>query len=182
MPSSDTGKAASKQLKVLFLGLDGFGHLNACIGVAEKIVQHGHRAIFALEHAWRGQAKRYKGIEEVIFVDPNREPNLAANEHWINWMKKFQVTYARTPMENVQTVNEEEKKTFEVFINSLLDCNDEYRKVIDDIIPDIIVVDSYTSIPAVIKSGIPWVWLTSANPLSCLPSDDLPPAGTGKFY
>lgn len=177
--STDTGKKASKQLKVLFLGLDGFGHLNASIGVAERIVEHGHRAIFALEHAWRGQAKRYKGIEEAIFVDPNREPNLGANEHWINWMKNFQVTYARTPMESVQSTNEEEKKDFEDFIHSLLNVNDEYKKVIEDITPDIIVVDSYTSIPAVIKSGIPWVWLTSANPLTCLPSDNLPPSGTG---
>ncbi|KAH9418376.1 UDP-glucuronosyltransferase 2A1, partial [Dermatophagoides pteronyssinus] len=166
---------SSKQLTVLFVTLDGYGHLNSCIGVAEKLVERGHRVIFAMEKAWAGKAKRYAGIEEIIFVDPNRDPTLGANEHWIKFMDDMKSTFGLSPMEAVKKMD---PKLQQLFIDTMLNVDDEIKKVLDQAKPDVIVVDSYTTIPAVYKSGIPWVWLTSAHPLSCLPSDDLPPNGT----
>ncbi|OTF73167.1 UDP-glucuronosyltransferase-like protein [Euroglyphus maynei] len=166
---------SKKQLTVLFVTLDGYGHLNSCIGVAEKLVQRGHRVIFALERAWAGKAKRFAGIEEVLYVDPNRDPTLGANEHWIKFMDDMKATFGMPPMEALKKSDPELEQ---LFLDTMLNVDDEIKRLIDQVKPDIIVVDSYTTIPAVYKSGIPWVWLTSAHPLSCLPHDDLPPNGT----
>lgn len=166
---------ATKKLTILFVTLDGYGHLNSCMGVAEQLVKRGHRVIFALERAWTGKAKRYPGMEEIIFVDPKRDENLDANEHWINFMKTFKQQFGKTPLEMLEFDDHEMQWDF---VCTMLDVDNEIKKIIDQIKPDIIVVDSYTTVPAVYKSNIPWVWLTSAAPLSCLPAENLPPSGT----
>uniref|UniRef100_A0A6P6Y5Q8 Uncharacterized protein LOC113794794 n=1 Tax=Dermatophagoides pteronyssinus TaxID=6956 RepID=A0A6P6Y5Q8_DERPT len=167
---------SSKQLTVLFVALDGYGHLNSCIGIAQKLVQRGHRTIFALEQAWHGEAKRFAtGIEEMYYVDPNRNPKFGPNEHWINFMDGMKSTFGLPPMEALEQIDPE---LYKQFFDAMLNVDDGIKKIIDQSKPDVIVVDSYTTIPAVYKSGIPWVWSTSAQPLSCLSHDDLPPNGT----
>ncbi|UXI20793.1 hypothetical protein NH340_JMT06736 [Sarcoptes scabiei] len=166
-----------KQLKILFVCLDGWGHLNSLIGIAEGLLRRGHRCIFALEAAWKGQAKRYDmKFEEVIYTDPNRLEGLGTNEYWIEFMDDFKQVFGLDPLE---ALKKNETKRHEQFIHILLDVDDEFKSIIADCKPDIILMDSYTTIPAVVKAGIPWVWVTSAQVLSCLPSDNLPPAGTG---
>eukprot|EP01124_Arcella_intermedia_P035885 TRINITY_DN9257_c0_g2_i1.p1 TRINITY_DN9257_c0_g2~~TRINITY_DN9257_c0_g2_i1.p1 ORF type:complete len:180 (-),score=33.48 TRINITY_DN9257_c0_g2_i1:15-554(-) len=51
--------------------------------------------------------------------------------------------------------------------------------MIRDLLPTVIIVDNYLPCPAVLKSGVPWVWLVSANP-SCISNHpDMPPAWSG---
>src|SRR5262249_51906097 len=53
--------------------------------------------------------------------------------------------------------------------------------ILDSVKPDVIVLDQFISIPAVEKSGIPWVWSWSGNPLWMYGNDfDVPPARMGK--
>ena len=75
--------SAKKSLTVLFIALDGYGHINACIGIAQQLARRGHRVVFAIERAWRGTAAKYEGIEEAEIVDPTRDPSMEANEYWI---------------------------------------------------------------------------------------------------
>ncbi len=44
----------SKKLTILFSPLDGYGHVNACTGVAEALRDRGHRIVFAIDKSWKG--------------------------------------------------------------------------------------------------------------------------------
>ena len=41
---------------------------------------------------------------------------------------------------------------------------DAYRKIIDEVKPDLIINDRYICSPAIVGSNIPWIWLMSAAP------------------
>lgn len=93
-------------------------------------------------------------------------------------MQEFKKKFPLEPLEALKASNIELE---EQFLYTLLNVDAQLTEVIQSVRPDVIVADTYVSIPAVYKSGIPWVWLTSAAPLVCLPSDDLPPHRTGIF-
>ncbi|KAH9400458.1 hypothetical protein TYRP_002023 [Tyrophagus putrescentiae] len=168
----------TKQLTVLFVPLDGFGHINSCVGVAEQLLARGHRVVFALERAWKGKASAYRGIEEVHFTDPTRDPAHGANDHWIQYMEEFKPSFQLAPIDKyrLKALNRDLEESF---LYTLMNVDDQLVEIINSLLPDAIVVDTYVTIPAVHKSAIPWVWLTSAAPLVCLPSENLPPHGTG---
>jgi len=170
-----------KSLKVLFVPLDAHGHINACVGIAQKIVAHGHRAIFALEQSWRGKvSSHYPGLEEVLYEDKTRPKteSAGANDHWIEFMKRFKVTF---PLEPIEALKVTDLADEEAFINNWFNVHEELCELIRDVVhPDVLVVDTYATMPAALLAGVPWVWLTSAHPLMCLPSSDLPPASSGK--
>ena len=46
--------------------------------------------------------------------------------------------------------------------------------------PDLFILDHFLISPAIQKSGIPWVYLFSANPLGLYDSEKLPPMGAGR--
>lgn len=45
--------------------------------------------------------------------------------------------------------------------------------------PDVIIIDSFIISPAILRSGIPWVYLFSANPIGLYTSPKMPPFGAG---
>lgn len=45
--------------------------------------------------------------------------------------------------------------------------------------PDVIVIDSFIISPAILQSGIPWIYLFSANPMGLYTSPKMPPFGAG---
>lgn len=168
----------ARKLTVLFIPLDGYGHLHACVGVAQQLHKRGHRVIMALERAWNGKASKHAGIEEVNFVDATRDENEEANEFWIKFMKIFKSKFSLPPYEALKKLDLELEK---LFLFTLMNVDDQLVKIIEQCKPDVIVADTYVTIPAVYKSNIPWVLLISAGPLCVLDSEDLPPHRTGKF-
>lgn len=170
--------SADKKLTVLVIPLDGFGHINACVAVSQQLAQRGHRVVFALEQAWKGTVSKYEGLQEVHFTDPTRDPTLKANEYWFEFMLSFRKGFGLDPVEALKEVDE---KLNEDFLYVMFNVDDQLTRIIGEIKPDVIILDNYNTVPAVYKAGIPWVWLTSAGPLICLPSDDLPPSRTGQF-
>lgn len=44
-----------KKLKILFHAMDGTGHLNACVGVAEALTKRGHSVLFLVNEAFQSK-------------------------------------------------------------------------------------------------------------------------------
>lgn len=167
-------------LSVLFVTLDSYGHLNPCIGVAQQLAARGHRVKFAVERAWQGKAARYEGIEEVVYSDPTRDPHENANEHWVEYMEKYLAYKQRCPLTPLEELREMDLEMEEEFLYTMLNVDRQLAEIIEQHSPDVVVADSYVTIPAVYLSGRPWVWLASYGPLICLPSPLLPPTKSGK--
>ncbi len=58
--------SSKKQLTIFFTPFDAFGHVHACIGIAEPLKQRGHRIIFGVTTGWKGKLLPY-GFEEILY-------------------------------------------------------------------------------------------------------------------
>ena len=165
----------TKTLTILFAPLDGYGHINACTGIAEALQDRGHRIVFAIDKSWKGKLSKY-GFEEELYTDPSREKDEKAGEFWINFIIKIADVFPLSPIEQLKGFG---TGAMQAFINQALDNDQKMQEIIDRIKPDVIVVDSYVTTPSIIKSGIPWVLLVSANPLVAIYDERTPPCYSG---
>ena len=68
---------------------------------------------------------------------------------------------------------------FENMCKNLMHKSPQYKAIIDSVLPDVIVIDSYIGCPALTDANIPWVWLFSAAPLLAFNDLELPPPWSG---
>lgn len=165
-------------LKVLFFPIDSMGHINACIAIAEKLLSAGHQVTFALERAWTGQLAKH-GFEEAIYTDPTRDTSFGPEEYWINSMKAIEDVL---PEDSLYKAGHQPVQELEELILNGFHFDDQLKKIIDDLKPDVIVSDNYTSVPAIYNCGRKWVQMVSAAPLNVFPCKDTPPGGSGEYF
>lgn len=167
-----------KPLKILFFPLDSTGHINACIGIAEKLLSTGNQVIFALERAWTGQLAKH-GFQEAIYTDHTRKSTFGPNEYWLDSMKLIEDVL---PEDSLYKIGHQSVEEFEELVLNSFHFDDQLKAIIDDLKPDVIISDNYTTVPAVYKSGRKWVQMISAGPLTVIPCEDTPPAGSGVYF
>ena len=159
----------SKSLKALFVPfMSDTGHVNACIGLAQKLINNGHKAVFVVKANWKEPLEKY-GIE-VCIVESTNYQNKRRNSPHVDNSENMSVSEslrnksARTNMRD----------------QYYMELDDKLRTVLKEVSPDLIVWEQWNSIPLLETSGIPWVWLYSSAPLYMYGVDeDVPPAGTG---
>ena len=163
--------------KIVFIPLDSYGHVNSCVGIAEKLKNRGHEITFVLEQAWNGEMKAH-GFGEELFTDPARPPGAKPNEYWVNSMDLIADTIH---MDSLYKAGHQSLVEFEEFIMHEFNFDDQIERILNKIQPDLIILDHYITLPAVYKSPFKWIQMTSAGPLGCLPHPDLPPSGSGNL-
>lgn len=57
----------SETLKIFFYAIDGTGHINACVGLAQPLAKRGHKIYFLLNDAFKGQFAKF-GFEEILLT------------------------------------------------------------------------------------------------------------------
>jgi len=169
---------SSKRLTVLFTPLDGYGHINACHGIAEALRDRGHRVIFAVDISFKGKLIPY-GFEEEIHSLPKKSDDNPEINVWANIVSKNKETFKLSPIEIVEKFC---AVCFSYMYEGLKARDSQYKDIIERVKPDIIIIDSYVASPTITNCGIPWVWLYSAAPLLCLNSDKLPPGWSGNRF
>lgn len=164
-------------LTILFVPLNGVGHINACFGLANVLKARGHRAIFTSEYAWKGTFIA-KGFEEEVYYDkdPKEAEKETANSVWERMIRKVGKYFKSDAVGRLNVILE----ALTIFTTSIKYSNSQISDIIAKVNPDVIVIDNYVSYPCIESSGVPYVWLCSANPLS-FPTDfeDLPPSTSG---
>ena len=66
--------------------MNGWGHINACLGLAQELLSRGHRVVWAMNIAFQGKVTRF-GFEEEI-TGKNVEQNAEVKEYWPQFMEK----------------------------------------------------------------------------------------------
>lgn len=165
----------------LVVSVTAVGHVTACRGAARPLLARGHRVVFVTNGDWAGKLKS-DGFEEYIFE--GRHSNLAHVEnpgaHLAKGLHENKVFGPYTP-------EDKGKKLAEYFLLSdeaiadMLHVNKNVEKAIQDIQPDVILVDNVVLLPAVYYSGKPWIRVMSFAPLYGIFDERLPPPGLGRF-
>ncbi|CAF1451234.1 unnamed protein product [Adineta ricciae] len=161
--------SSKQQLKILFVPLDTLGHINASIGIAEELKQRGHRIVFGIATGWKGKISPY-GFEEFLYGEDTKPAQI-----YVDFIKACANELRKNSYDQLATFEHCVQRNL---INSV-QYNDPFlRDIIKQIQPDIIIFDHYFCQPAIVKAGIPWVWLMSSNPLG-LNEENCPPRGSG---
>lgn len=183
---------------VLFFSLNSPGHINAALGIADKLKdEHGYRTVFMVLGAPMGSNVEKLGHELVVVEEAkvyedyeidfdkdlsDTKVDESANEHrtkkkfpgafkWPQFLFRQRKLLSLEPPVRAFIASAKEFET--TMINELLDNHDNIAKTIESIKPDLVVVDAYFIPPCVINLKIPWARLYSANPLG-LPKSKLP--------
>ncbi|XP_054152651.1 uncharacterized protein LOC128951430 [Oppia nitens] len=176
-----------KKLKILFLTLDGVGHINAAIGMAQILIDAGHECWFGIKNQWTDYMAQYVNIKTYVWplsMTDNNDSSNSSSSSGVVIVDKVAQWFMDQGIIGDQLTPIEKIIVFGKWIHSgqATDGNVfdvEIDKAIRRVKPDIILCDLYTTMAAVVKSQIPWVKVSSSNPLTVLNDDRTPPANFG---
>ncbi|XP_054157532.1 NDP-glycosyltransferase YjiC-like [Oppia nitens] len=164
------------QLHCLFAPLDAVGHMNSSIGIAEELMQSGHKCTFVITDQWKGKLVNY-GIDEVVMsseiFEQHSDPAKSFAERFV---RDGIICPGLTTLENHINfyVN-----TLPFFIERGQYLDRKLEELIPKLRPDVIFIDQILIIPSVIRSGIPWIQICSLNPLFNIDDPRTPPQASG---
>jgi hypothetical protein len=166
----------SKNLTILFVPVEGVGHVNACIGLAECLRDRGHKIVFIVDKTFEGKLVRYGFIEEKI-IDPNEEKFKNPGEEMANRLMESGIFSGMSSLEKIELMS---TQIFSVEIVEKIKLKEPMLKaIIEKHKPDVYIIDHIVGLPTLIYSDKPWVFLFSANPLFVLDDERTPPGGSG---
>ncbi|NP_001310022.1 uncharacterized UDP-glucosyltransferase YjiC-like [Tetranychus urticae] len=162
-------------MKIFFIPMDAFGHVNACIGLARMLSEFEHQCIFAVPKRWCKPIEEYNFKVEIV-KDPTVPDDQDLQKKNGDFVNRYSHTLSKTPREQF----------IELLIPSI-NRDIHYAKIIDgqiptileSIDPDLIIIDFYVTLPSVVNSGKPWIHLTSCNPLNLYAGPNVPPSCFG---
>lgn len=114
---------------------------------------------------WLGKVYKWLAIES--YTDPVNKDGVKNLKLIAEHMRERCPVFQLKCLERIAN----EHLAADSFAQFVRNNNDNIRRVIEEIKPDLIMIDFYVQVPAVIVSGIPWVLVYSANPLRCYGND-----------
>ncbi|XP_054152705.1 NDP-glycosyltransferase YjiC-like [Oppia nitens] len=168
-----------QSLKVLFIPVEAVGHVNAAVGIAQVLIGAGHRALFAIGSQWTGRLVNY-GIEEIILQQQQQQEKPADEDPAKYWSSIFVGSGGIAATDAIETLKNLSKALYPTIMSQMRQLNPIIEKLLPTLEPDLIILDQVLEMPAVVKSGIPWIHTCSFNPLmAALDEQRLPPPGLG---
>ncbi|KAH9497176.1 hypothetical protein DERF_013180 [Dermatophagoides farinae] len=183
---------ANQHLKIFFMAVDGVGHINACIGLAQPLIKRGHEVIFLTNEFFSGTYEKF-GFKEIVLKSAkvkqimNKEGNQKAEEHptkaMASVLKKFRDDGTLSGKPSIEKLQDFKPGGDNEFANlmyeSVKEQNPQLITLIDEEKPDLIIMDQFIVPPCVAYGKIPWAFLCSACPRFLYDSDDIPPMCSG---
>ncbi|CAG2118993.1 unnamed protein product, partial [Medioppia subpectinata] len=146
-------------------------------GIGESLVRAGHRVMFLINEQWRGRLTKY-GIEEVLYESwtENKESDKNMALKAAMSAKRIGLMTDRSPLEKMVAYW---GQLFPDMTQKWPKTDKMIERYIDKLCPDLIIIDHVVYHTSVVKSGIPWVWVCSCNPLLLIDDNRTPPHGSG---
>ena len=168
----------SSKLTILFAPMDGVGHVNACIGLAEPLQSRGHKIIFVVEEAYKGKLAQYGFHEELLQFggDQNKKPGEAGADHLL---KEGMLSGGKSSAEKMKIMIE--SNFLSTVVDRVIEKEPQMKTILDKHKPDIYIIDHFVGSAALLFSGKPWVFLFSGNPLFVIHDERTPPECSGQF-
>lgn len=164
----------TKSLTVLFNPVDGVGHVNSCIGLAEVLQSRGHKIVFVVGKGYEGKLAHYGFIEELI---ENKEEEGKPGEAGASHLLEDGLLSEATSLEKLKLLQNND--FFSKLVDRVLDVEPRMKEIVAKHKPDVIIIDHFVGSPTLVYSGKPWVFLFSGNPLFVIDDERTPPKASG---
>ena len=168
---------SSEQLTILFMPESAYGPTNQCIGIGYRLLQQGHRVVFAAEASWKGKLTALGFEEDLVDLAPPAEDagEQDAGQFWKDFIRETAPEFRKPTIDQLETFM---KPTWQALIDGALYCEPQLKAIIERVKPDVIVEDNVIAFPALLTSGAPFVRIVSCNPLE-MKGSNVAPAYSG---
>lgn len=168
---------SSEQLTILFMPESAYGPTNQCIGIGYRLLQQGHRVVFAAEASWKGKLTALGFEEDLVDLAPPAEDagEQDAGQFWKDFIRETAPEFRKPTIEQLETFM---KPTWQALIDGAVYCEPQLKAIIERVKPDVIVEDNVIAFPALLTSGAPFVRIVSCNPLE-MKGPNVAPAYSG---
>ena len=172
-----------RKLNVFFYSMDSVGHVNACLGLAQELAKRGHNITFFTTKAFEGHFKKWNFNEIPLIKETKKENNKKEEEDpakaFGSALLESGMLSNKSTLEKNSIFNEMMVHMWDESLDEVYQFDIQIQKSIEELKPDVIILEHVLFAPSVVKSGIPWVMVESANPLSLYNSNDLSPYKSG---
>ena len=167
----------AEQLTVLFLPESAYGPTNQCIGLGHKLLQRGHRVVFAAESSWKGKLEALGFVEDLVDLAPPPADgdDQDAGQFWKDFIRETAPEFRKPTIEQLETFV---KPTWQALIDGAMYCEPQLKAIMERVKPDVVVEDNVLCFPALMTSGAPFVRIVSCNPLE-MRGPDIAPTFSG---
>ena len=150
----------SKHLKVVFAPTELAGHVNAGIGLAITLRSRGHHIHYVINE-YHKEIVSDLGFDISVVDYDDHDDFEVIYYRMIAWFYKQDllttINYLANTKQNITD--------FFRMMKRFVVKDQMLEKIIEDTDPDLIVIDDLFVYPAIHKSGKPWVFFYSPNPL-----------------
>ena len=166
----------TKKLTILVAPMEGVGHVNATIGIAEALRDRGHRIVYVIASSYEGKLKKY-GFEEELLINNEEAKEMKPGENIAKWLETCGFFSNKSSLEKMKIMVEPSMS--QGMVDYRIKYDEQIEKVVKKVNPDVILIDDMVGLPCLIHCGKPWVNISSGNPLFYIGDDKLPPASSG---
>ena len=167
----------TKMLSKMFVTIDAVGHVNACIGLAERLRDRGHKITFVVPKNWKGKLVNYGFVEEIV-EDPKSQEFKDPGDMAVNFLLSSGILSGASSLEKMKKLTDLD--FFSQVVESTINMEPSLKAVIDRQKPDLFIIDHFVGSPSIIYSDKPWVYLSSGNPLFVIEHEKTPPGTSGQ--
>ncbi|CAG2114844.1 unnamed protein product [Medioppia subpectinata] len=162
-------------LTIMFAPVEGVGHVNACIGLAEVLLSRGHKIVFVVNESYAGKLAPFGFVEEI--VTSGEATNEKPGENIAKQRLESGLLSAETSYKSMQ-INMS-LPFFEGKTDTMRANEPQLKAIVAKHRPDVYIIDHFIGSPTLIHSTKPWVFLFSGNPLFIINDERTPPGCSG---
>ncbi len=166
-------------LTILFMPESAYGPTNNCVGIGRKLVERGHRVVFAAEASWTGKLSPMGFVEDLVDLAPppdaGSDAPQDAGQFWKDFIRDTAPEFRKPTIDQLATFM---APTWQALIDGARYCEPQLREILARQAPDVIVEDNVVCFPALVTHDAPFVRIVSCNPLE-VPGPDIAPAYSG---
>jgi MGT family glycosyltransferase len=161
----------------LFMPESAYGPTNNCIGIGHRLLERGHRVVFAAEASWAGKLEPLGFDEDLVHLAPpaTDDGEQDAGQFWTDFIRDTAPEFRKPTIEQLSTFVQ---PTWQALIDGAVHCQAQLQEIIERQRPDVLIEDNVNAFPALVTSGRPFVRMMSCNPLE-VRGPDVPPVFSG---
>src|SRR6188472_2000860 len=164
-------------LTIQFMPESAYGPTNNCVGIGKRLLDRGHRVVFAAEASWAGKLEPLGFVEDLVDLAPPPADDTPqdAGQFWKDFIRDTAPEFRKPTIDQLDTFM---APTWQALIDGARFCEPQLREILARQAPDVIVEDNVVCFPALVTYGAPFVRIVSCNPLE-VPGPEIAPAYSG---
>nr|XP_027206194.1 uncharacterized protein LOC113799704 [Dermatophagoides pteronyssinus] len=181
-----------QRLKIFFIAVDGVGHVNACVGLAQPLKKRGHDVIFLTNDFFAGTYEKY-GFKEIVLKSAkvkeimekkgneksDEHPSKAMSSVW-NKLRENGTLSGKPSIEKIKNFKPDSgNEIINMMFEGVKDQHPQLIEIIEKEKPDLFIMDQIVLPPCILYGKIPWAFLCSPCPRMLYETPDLPPLTSG---